>query len=219
MKKVYLAGPITGIEDDNREAFGRVKALLETKDYDFNVVSPFDLKIKKPQDGTPEQALWNYYMRECLYRLLRNDIEMIFLMEGWKDSKGASAEAYIADKAGIHALQVFEVDGKLVFKDIDAEEEDILLEAKELGDGNRNKAYGHPFDDYSKTCAFWNILWKDKLKEDLTAEDAIMAMIAVKLSREMNVHKRDNLVDGAGYFQCLQKAILKRKELEKKKPE
>ena len=58
------------------------------------------------------------------------------------------------------------------------------------------------------------IILKDKLKEPITPEEAIMCMITLKLSREMNIHKKDNLVDGAGYFQCLQKAIVKRKELE-----
>jgi hypothetical protein len=29
-------------------------------------------------------------------------------------------------------------------------------------------------------------------------------MVAVKISRELNAPKRDNLVDGSGYFNCLQ---------------
>ena len=35
----------------------------------------------------------------------------------------------------------------------------------------------------------------------------IQIMICVKLSRQVNKPKRDNTVDGAGYFECLQMAI------------
>ena len=212
--KVYLAGPVTGIKNHNQEKFARVKSLLE-KD-NFDIVSPFDLNIKKPPKNCTPQFRWNYYMGHCLSRILKNDINMLFLLEGWEHSKGACTEAYVANNAGIVVMKVFVVDGKAELEELEeeVEVEDILTEANNLVNGDRNKTYGHPFYDYSKTSAFWTIILKDKLKEPITPEEAIMCMITLKLSREMNLHKRDNLVDLCGYTQCLQKAIAKRKELE-----
>ncbi len=79
----------------------------------------------------------------------------------------------------------------------------ILTEAQGLVHGVRNEAYGHPADDYARTAGMFSSLLAHKLKEPLTPQEAIMFMICVKLSRQVNRPKRDNAVDGAGYFECL----------------
>lgn len=215
--KIYLAGPITGIENDNIIEFARIKTLIENDGY--CVTTPFDLEIPKPKKGTDKQEVWNYYMRHCLNYLLSGDVEMVILLEGWQSSKGASSEAYVAQKANIPVKVFHEKSfGNHYLSDIGEDEseetEDILLEANGLVNGDRNNSYGHPYYDYTKTAGFWSIVLKDKLKKDLTPEDAIMCMMLMKISREMNKHKKDNLTDLAGYAQCLQKTILKRIELE-----
>ncbi len=213
--KIYLAGPVSGIKNDNREEFVRVKAILE--DDGGKTTTPFCLPISKPKD-TDKQDVWNYYMRHCLNHVLSGDVEMVVLLEDWQTSKGASSEAYVAQKANIPVKEFHErSDGTYYLSDIGEgeETEDILLEANSLVNGDRNNSYGHPYFDYMKTAAFWSIVLKDKLKEDLTQEDAIMCMMMMKVSREMNKHKKDNLTDLAGYAQCLQKTILKRREIEK----
>jgi hypothetical protein len=79
----------------------------------------------------------------------------------------------------------------------------VLTEAQGLVHGARNEAYGHPADDYARTAGMFSALLAHKLKEPLTPQEAIMFMICVKLSRQVNKPKRDNAVDGAGYFECL----------------
>jgi hypothetical protein len=79
----------------------------------------------------------------------------------------------------------------------------VLLEAQGLVHGGRNDDYGHPLDDWSRTAAMVSAMLARKLREPLTAEDALMFMVCVKLSREVNRPKRDNRTDGAGYFECL----------------
>jgi len=79
----------------------------------------------------------------------------------------------------------------------------ILMEAEELTNGARNADYGHPLDDYGKTAKMWSGLLAGKLKEDITPEEAMLCMCCVKISREVNKPKRDNLVDLAGYANCV----------------
>lgn len=73
--------------------------------------------------------------------------------------------------------------------------ENILQEADRLTSVDRQATYGHPYDDYERTAA----LWSAYLGVPVTAEQAAMCMVLVKVSREAHLHKRDNLVDMAGY--------------------
>jgi hypothetical protein len=49
--------------------------------------------------------------------------------------------------------------------------------------------------------------WRGPGCTPLTVEEAVMFMVFVKLSRERHRHKRDNLVDAAGYVGCLAKVV------------
>lgn len=80
------------------------------------------------------------------------------------------------------------------------EEENILEEANRLVGGDRQRSYGHPAEDFTRTAR----LWSEILRTKVTKEQVAMCMIAVKLSREVNLHGRDNLVDIAGYARTLE---------------
>lgn len=88
----------------------------------------------------------------------------------------------------------------------------ILQEADALTAGDRGADYGHPGDDYAKTGMIWGALlhkWsKESAQSDtpipVPPELACLMMVGVKLSREVNKHKHDNLVDGCGYFRCVE---------------
>ncbi len=215
--KVYLAGPITGIKNDNQNEFIRIKELLQSDEFGYDVISPFDFTTPPDnKEQITEQALWNYYMRNCLFRLLGNDIELVCLMKGWKNSKGASAEAYMAEKAGIKVVEIRENNGKVSFDEIGEEEEeieDILSEAHALVYGDRQQSYSHPLNDYTRTAKIWSAI----LDKEITAEQAILCMIGVKMSRLCHSLKHDSICDLAGYAQCLQRVKLKRIEIENEK--
>jgi len=85
--------------------------------------------------------------------------------------------------------------------------ESILLEAQRLTHGDRNKDYGHPLDDYTKNAGIINALFAHKLREPFTAADVALIMVGVKLSRQVNRPKRDNMVDAAGYAWVSQACI------------
>jgi hypothetical protein len=75
----------------------------------------------------------------------------------------------------------------------------ILEEAQRLVYGDRERVYGHPREDFARTAAMWSALFGRRFE----ARDVALAMMCVKLSREAHQHKRDNLVDIAGYAAAL----------------
>ena len=76
--------------------------------------------------------------------------------------------------------------------------ESILAEAERLVTSSRNDDYGHPADDLGRAAKIWSAI----LGIEVTAKQVALCMVGVKLSREINKPKRDNLVDGAGYLLC-----------------
>lgn len=75
------------------------------------------------------------------------------------------------------------------------EHKSILPEAESLVHGDRNKDYGPPIEDFTRTAKIWSAI----LGIEIRPEQVPLCMIAVKLSRECNRPKRDNMVDIAGY--------------------
>lgn len=71
----------------------------------------------------------------------------------------------------------------------------VLEEAQGIVYGDRERDYGHPFHDFSRTAKMWEAI----LGTEVTPEQVGLCMVAVKISRELNRHKRDNIVDIAGY--------------------
>ena len=86
----------------------------------------------------------------------------------------------------------------------------ILEEAQSLVHGDRGETYGHPMSDFTRTAAMWSAILGTKVEP----EQVGLCMIAVKISRQCNKHKRDNLVDLAGYAETIQ-MVMEKKESEK----
>ena len=76
----------------------------------------------------------------------------------------------------------------------------ILTEAESLVHGDRNADYGHPLDDFSRTAQIWSAI----LGFPVTAQQVGLCMCGVKISRECNKSKRDNMVDLAGYAETVE---------------
>ena len=73
---------------------------------------------------------------------------------------------------------------------------DILLQAHDLINGERQDAYGSPAPFFTRAAA----LWSAYLGHAVTGKGVAMCMCLFKLAREANRHKRDNLLDACGYL-------------------
>lgn len=97
----------------------------------------------------------------------------------------------------------------------------ILREAEEIIYGDREETYGHPAKNLKLIAAGWSLYLRQKygkyfgeemdrgcmtMKDiELTPEDVCWMMMELKKCRELNSHKRDNLVDTAGYLALIER--------------
>ncbi len=147
------------------------------------------------------------YMR--VDALLLATCDAIALLPGWQNSRGARVEYLLAREIGLAVL-----DARTLLPTMDAPqavvqigdaqdvvEESVLAEAQRLTSGARQSSYGHPRDDFGRTALMWTGILRHKLRDgaEVEAGDVPLCMIAVKLARQAHRHKRDNLVDIAGY--------------------
>ena len=78
-----------------------------------------------------------------------------------------------------------------------------LEEAAGLIGGDRRRDYGTASENFDRIARYWNQWLEKKLRAPLDARDVGILMVLLKLAREMNTPKRDNLVDAVGYLGCL----------------
>lgn len=78
--------------------------------------------------------------------------------------------------------------------------ETVLEEAQRLVYGERQAAYGHPREGFQDAARIWSVI----LGVEVDPDQVVLCMIGLKIARELASHKRDNLVDIAGYAACLE---------------
>jgi len=91
--KIYISGAITGNDNAEKE-FTKAEERLRIMGH--TPVNPFKIKAK----GTS----WADYMKADIKELLKCDA--IYMLEGWKKSKGARLENSIAEQLGILVANV-----------------------------------------------------------------------------------------------------------------
>lgn len=75
----------------------------------------------------------------------------------------------------------------------------ILTEAETIINGERDVDYGDPTESFEKIAQIASLL----TNKDLDAYTCCAVMMSVKLTRQSFKHKRDNLVDLAGYAEIM----------------
>lgn len=195
--KVYISGPVSGMPNNNRETFEHAAMIWDNT---FGCVSI------NPLASEPEDATWEICLRKDIALLIECDA--IAMLPGWMDSRGARLEHFIARQLGMKvydAITKQSIDIPSMYEKgglymLPEDEKPITEQAHNLVRGARRSVYGHPLDDYTRTAQ----LFSGILGITITAEQAILMMIAVKISRLTNSpDHRDSIIDLAGYAECL----------------
>jgi hypothetical protein len=200
----YISGPMTGYEEFNFPAF------FEAEEQLTNLGIPSD-QIVNPAKNGRDIGDWASYLRLDLKNLC-NGCEAVVVLDGWRDSRGAKLEVYVAQQLGMPIFKLvhrFEDRYRLV-----PLEESVIEEAHRIINGPRQEFYGHPLDNMRKTAGILNSMFENKLKEPLTEEDITLLMMGVKLARQVHRPQRDNIVDIIGYAGCYEKVEVERKRRE-----
>lgn len=225
-KRIYLAGPITG-ESKSYEKRNVERAVEIGKQLFAAGWAPFVPHLSWFAEEAFEFSHEEWLELDFPWVAVA---DAVFRMNG--DSVGATKEVNLAHMLGIpvlfengeipspEALEGLGV-GASTRKDegvVNQEQavpdlatpgnspSNILKEAEGLVYGPRQDDYGHPLHDFSRTAGMWTYLFGDLLKDGAKfgPEHIPLAMVCVKLSREMNRPKRDNGVDGVGYLGTLE---------------
>ena len=194
-KRIYIAGPMTGHEDLNFPAFHA--AAERFAEAGWRVANPamnFGGRTDLPRQ---------IYLRADVAMLAKCDA--IALLPCWERSRGATLEAVLAAELG---LRFFDADTGAESREpprvawtVEDSGASVLDTAKRITAGARHSDYGPPSEDFARTAALWTAILSRRLRdgESVTAMDVPLCMIALKLARQVHRHKRDNLVDIAGY--------------------
>jgi len=212
IKRLYIAGPMTGLPEHNFPAFHAAAERLRKAGWKvINPAENFGGRTDLPRER---------YLREDVAQLVRCDA--IALLPGWEESRGAKLEYLLARELGLKVIDVATLQPLArtprPVVDLSAcghaqaglhpagptdgvPNESVLDEAKRITEGSRQSDYGHPADDFARTARMWTGILAGKLRDgaEVSAMDVPLCMIAVKLARQAHRHKRDNLVDIAGY--------------------
>jgi len=203
--RIYIAGPMTGIPKHNFPAFHAAAERLRQAGWE--VVNPAE--NFGGQTDLPRET----YLRADVALLVT--CNAIAMLPGWEDSQGAKLEYLLARELGMPVLDAETLKPlesapmplvhlhrlRIRWEQAGDTPESILDEAKRITASDRQEDYGHPSEDFTRTARMWTGILAAKLREDaeVSAMDVPLCMIAVKLARQAHRHKRDNLVDIAGY--------------------
>lgn len=89
--RIYISGPMTGLPDFNYPAFNQAAAELRAQGY----------HVENPAEN-PERSTWAEYMKSAVAQLTACD--MIKMLPGWEESRGAIIEHKLAQDLGIEVM-------------------------------------------------------------------------------------------------------------------
>lgn len=100
MTRLYISGPVTGVENDNIPAFtAAAHRILD---------SGFGNTARIPHMFVDEDDDWPTAMRKSIHELTSGVYDGLALLPGWEQSKGACLEKQVAEACGIPCKTVDE---------------------------------------------------------------------------------------------------------------
>jgi hypothetical protein len=93
MKRVYIAGPMSGPPDYNYPAFDTAELKLRLRCH----------QVENPaKNPVPPCGSWLGYMRTAVAQLARCDA--VVMLQGWESSRGARVEFQLAHGLGLEVM-------------------------------------------------------------------------------------------------------------------
>lgn len=220
-ERVYISGPMSGKEDFNYERFDQVEERLGAMGYD--VINPAKLDREEgeaPGSGS-EQTHQEYLRRDV--QVISSEADAVVVFDDWHNSRGSVCEAFIAvvmglpvwrfvddQDPGIYTWNSFLENEEVIYeRRLPSGEEVAVMDDVDLPApfeavmvvlGARRFDYGHPLDNARFELQLQNAVKSGKLGEaQMDLRDWFAEKTMLKLAREFNSHKRDNIVDIIGY--------------------
>ena len=206
---LYLAGPMSGIAEFNAPAFDAATAAWRA--VGFKVYNPVehdrddmgvDHTLYHDGDVSATQIPYTTFLREAVKAVA--SCEAIAMLPGWQASNGANLELYVA-----RALEMPAYDARYP-DDLKLIQENVLEEAMRIVYGDRAAAYGHPKENFRLIAKLMMPIIDARIENGrclLRPQDVALLMVQTKVARELNITKRDNWTDIAGYAGAGARAI------------
>lgn len=125
----------------------------------------------------------------------------------WSCKSPMNAERPGKHKCSYCGATTYVLEGALIQADTSAGKRGrVLLDAHTVINGERQDVYGAPEDSFKLIAQYWSTYLGSKGhalidgRDIINADDVALMMTLLKVAREANQHKRDNIVDAAGYL-------------------
>ncbi len=197
---VYMSGPMTGLPNNNVEAFNSYTK--QWNDAGYVIVNPASFEEKAKETYTD----WLKRDVSCLI----NSCNAIAMMPGWEKSNGARLEYSVACSLGYLVFDATQPGKPFLVPEEEVDNRTVCEIADQLTSKDRQKVYGSPDEDFTRQANMLNALGysfttPNGTTRQIFAQDISVIMICTKLSRlvNSNLNHRDSIVDICGYAKCL----------------
>ena len=210
--RVYISGPMRGMQDYNYPLFNEVEKTLFEYGLDHSTAGLLEVCNPTHNFNGDQTLPIEMYMNADLRQVL--DADALVLLPGWEHSEGSKLEITVAQATGKSFYlavpqTAVEYERRWSFVPMDepvsytSPRASALDEAKALITGDRNNAYGPPTQDFDRTARMANGFGFQVNGQPLQAHHVAVFMILLKMSRlAWTPGKRDSWVDTAGYAGC-----------------
>ena len=116
--KIYIAGPMRNIKDFNFPAFFDAERQLRSHGHEVYNPARADLDADAFDPTTDKAESMRHYMRRDLPAVL--DCDIVVMLDGWQDSKGARLERRVALDCGIEVKSFHEfICGQAILEEVE----------------------------------------------------------------------------------------------------
>jgi hypothetical protein len=106
--KIYIAGPMTGLPQNNFPAFDAAAAMMRAEGHE--IVSPAELDDPSDRDlamrDLPATKSWGDFLARDVKLIADSGIEGILLLPDWFKSRGARLEATVGLLCDLHFMEL-----------------------------------------------------------------------------------------------------------------